>query len=1046
MRHAPPPFRKLLFLGLFGLLLATAAGPLPLAQGEAPEFADKRVLLLHSYHPRFTHTREMNHAIERYLEPTGVDLYIEYLDTKRHFSGAQMNRLAGALALRYEAVPMDAIIATDDNAVDFIFHRRDALFPEVPVIFCGANDFDPERLAGRSGITGVNEALSLEETLRTALDLHPDAREVVVVSDVTATGYHNLALLGGIAQRYRDRADFRYFVGLPRADMIHELAGVPADAVVLYLSYFRTSAGENFSIPDSMRFISDHSPAPVYALWDFTMGHGVVGGKMVSSRAQGKTAAQLALQVLSGVSPDLLPVVMESPNRYIFDHRQLRKFGISTRNLPENSQLRFVRVPPLLRYLPWVVAALGIIGLETLLIGTLLLQRARLRRTEAALRENRARYRALFEEAPDAIYLHDLDGTFLDGNREAERLLGVSRDELIGRNFEEIGLLPGDQAENARSLLERNRDGEATGPDELVLRRRDGGRIQLEIKTHVLDETSGPVVLGIVRDITEREKAQAALRRANQDLQRLATAIDQAAEVILITDPGGRIEYANPAFERITGHPVAEIAGRGPEFLEAGREDSGTMATGWAQIRAAISRGDAWSGRIMGRRRDGRTLQAEGVISPVRDPGGEIINFVAVMRDITAEIELEAQLRQAQKMEAVGQLAGGVAHDFNNLLQVISGYAEIAAADLDAGHGVRPMLTEVLRATGRAQHLVRQLLMFSRREASHPRPLDLNQVIEGMTRMIGRVLGEHIELKFRPGPDLPTVQADPHLMEQVLMNLCVNARDAMAEGGHLRLATAAVDISEAEIRPDPWLRPGRFARLSVSDTGRGISREVRDRIFEPFFSTKEVGEGTGLGLATVYGIVKQHEGFIQVRSEGGNGTCFHIHLPATASEAAETREAPPSETAPGGGGETILLAEDDQMVRKLATRILERAGYRVRTARDGDEALERFRRHRAEIDLAILDVVMPRRSGRAVYDEIHAQRPELPVLFASGYSDHILEADGVIPGPCEVLPKPFRSETLLERVHGLLRKPAASPAPPIASAHCAGSPKSNSAG
>lgn len=1029
MRHAPSSFRMLLFLNVFGLLLAQAVAQLSFARAEAPEFADKRVLLLHSYHPRFIHTREMNRAIERYLEPTGVDLYIEYLDTKRHFSPDQMDRLAQALALRYETIPMDAIIVTDDNAVDFIFNRRDALFPGVPVIFCGANDFDLDRIEGQSGITGVNEALSLEDTLGTALELHPKAREVVVISDVTATGDHNLTLLSTLVPRYRNRVAFRHLVGLPRAEMVSELSKVSPGAVVLYLSYFRTSAGENFSIPESMRFISGNSAAPVYALWDFTMGHGVVGGKMVSSQAQGKTAAQLTLQVLSGVSPDLLPVVMKSPNRYIFDHRQLRKFGISPQELPENSQLRFVRVPPLRRYLPWVVTALGIIGLETLLIGTLLLQRARLRRTEAALRENRARYRALFEEAPDAIYLHDLDGTFLDGNQEAERLLGFSREELVGRSFLEIGLLPEDQVETARSLLERNRNGETTGPDGLVLRHRDGTRMQMEIKTHVLDETSGPVVLGIFRDITEREQAQAALQKANQELQRLATAIDQAAEVILITDPRGRIEYANPAFERVTGYPVAEVTGHGPGFLMAGRKDAGDAA-GWTEIRAAISRGAPWSGRITGRHRDGRILQAEAVISPVRDLTGQVINFVAVMRDITAEIELEAQLRQAQKMEAVGQLAGGVAHDFNNLLQVISGYAEMAAADLGSDHPIGSMLTEVLNATGRAQHLVRQLLVFSRREASHPRALNLNEIIEGMIRMISRVLGEHIELEFRPGPNLPSIQADPHLLEQVLMNLCVNARDAMTDGGHLRLTTEVVDLSDTEIRSDPWLRPGRFVRLSVSDTGCGIRREVRDRIFEPFFSTKEVGKGTGLGLATVYGIVKQHEGFIQVASEGGCGTAFHIYLPAAPAADAMVSVGPSAAASPPAGrGETILLAEDDEMVRKLATRILERAGYQVRTARDGEEALRRFQELADQIDLVILDVVMPRRSGRAVSDEIHAARPNLPILFASGYSYNILEAGGVIPGQYEVLPKPFRSETLLERVHQRFHGPTASPAP-----------------
>jgi PAS domain S-box-containing protein len=853
-----------------------------------PEFHGKRILLLHSYHHGFSHTRKMSRAIERLLEPAGIHLYLEYMDTKRHFTASHMDRLTRALAFRYAAIPMDAIIATDDNAVDFLLENRDSLFPGVPVVFCGANDFDPERLTGKTGYTGVNEALSIQETLDAALRLHPEAREVAAISDVTETGRQNLERLKALTDQYAERVRFRYLVGPPRARLREILANVPPKDVVLYLSYFRTEAEENLSIPESVNFVSRHSPAPVYALWDFTMGHGAVGGKMVSSEAQGIAAGQLALQLLSGVSADALPVVMKSPNRYIFDHAQLRRFHVSIRDLPEGSRLINRTVPPLLRYLPWIIGALSVIALEALLIGTLLLQRRRLRRTEADLRENRARYRALFEEAPDAIYLNDLEGRFLDGNAEAERLLGHPREALIGKNFLEADILPEDQIEKTLRLLDRNRRGEATGPDELTLRNRAGQPFKVKLKTCVLRESSGSVVLGIVRDIT-------------------------------------------------------------------------------------------------------------------------------------AEMALEAQLRQAQKMEAVGQLAGGVAHDFNNLLQVISGYAEIAMAEIDEEHVVAPFLSEVLKASGRAQNLVRQLLVFSRREASHPRSLNLNEIVEGMMKMVGRVLGEHIDLTFAPDPELPAVEADPHLMEQVLMNLCVNARDAMGDGGALCIRTHTRRLSETEpFSSDPLFRPGPFAVLSVSDTGCGISTEVRERIFEPFFSTKEVGKGTGLGLATVYGIVKQHEGFIQVGDQEGGGARFDVYLPA-GDGAPEIPPAPPGgKNARTAGGETILLAEDDQMVRRLATRILERAGFRVLKAKDGDEAAETFRAEARRIDLAILDVVMPRRSGRAVYDEIHAVRPELPILFASGYSYNMLEAGGVHPEAFEVLPKPFRSEELLERVHRLL--------------------------
>jgi two-component system, cell cycle sensor histidine kinase and response regulator CckA len=728
--------------------------------------------------------------------------------------------------------------------------------------------------------------------------LHPDAREVVVVSDVTVTGMHNLELLRPIRDDFRERVSFRDLVGLPRAEMRRELSGVRAGDVVLYLSYFLTADDENFSIPESMRFISENCPAPVYALWDFTMGHGAAGGKLVSSEAQGTTAARLTLQVLSGVSPDILPVVMESPNRYTFDHRQLKRFGISPADLPEGSRLEHVVVSPVVRFLPWAVGALGVIALQSMLIAALLIHRAR------------------------------------------------------------------------------------------------------------------------------RRKAEEDLRNANRDLRRLATAIDQAAEMILVIDPEGRIQYVNPAFERVTGFAAAEVEGRPPSFLEEREREDGNAA-GWPEIWETVSRGEVWSGRIPGRHRDGKTIQEEAVVSPVRDGEGNLVNFVAVVRDITAEIRMEAQLRQSQKMEAVGRLAGGVAHDFNNLLQVMSGYAEMAASDLDAGHPAHRQLAEVLKAAARARNLVRQLLVFSRREASRPRSLNLNEVVRGMMEMIGRILGEHIELEFRADPQTPTVHADPHLMEQVLMNLCVNARDAMDEGGRLCIRTRTAIPDEADMPPAARSRPGRFAVLTVSDTGCGIGDDVRDRIFEPFFSTKEVGKGTGLGLATVYGIVEQHEGFIRVSSPADRGTRFDIFLPE--NRAGTPARPAPVELAPirRGEGETILLAEDDEMVRDLTVRILERAHYRVLAARDGDEAVERFREHADDIALAILDVIMPRRSGRAVHDEIRRIRPDLPILFASGYSDNILEKGGIRPESFEMLPKPFRGEELLGRIARMLRRPPA---------------------
>ena len=412
------------------------------------------------------------------------------------------------------------------------------------------------------------------------------------------------------------------------------------------------------------------------------------------------------------------------------------------------------------------------------------------------------------------------------------------------------------------------------------------------------------------------------------------------------------------------------------------------------------------------------------------DEEGKPSAVVEILRDITERKQnedarrlLEDQLRQAQKMEAVGQLAGGVAHDFNNLLQVIRGNIELVMDDIPQDTPPRASLEEVERAAERATTLVRQLLAFGRRQKLELQALDMNEVVSGMLRMIRRLIGEHIEMAFEPGPGEAMVYADRGQIEQIIVNLCVNARDAMHQGGRLVLEVNTREIDAAFTSRFMETRPGAYLVLHVSDSGTGIHPDIQDRIFEPFFTTKEVGEGTGLGLATVYAIVKRHEGFLEMDSRLGHGTSFHIYLPVYVpgmeTPAADEAEAP----APlRGNSETILIAEDDEQVRFLAERILKRAGYRVLLAKDGEEATEMLARHRPDISLVLLDVVMPKKSGGDVYTEIAARFPRMRVLLMSGYSFDVLDKGHLPSGKAEILRKPFRSETLLRCVQEALSR------------------------
>ena len=517
---------------------------------------------------------------------------------------------------------------------------------------------------------------------------------------------------------------------------------------------------------------------------------------------------------------------------------------------------------------------------------------------------------------------------------------------------------------------------------------------------------------GIASDITER-------KRREEERARLAMAVEQSAETIVITDASGTILYANPAFEKTSGYTRAEALGQNPRILKSGEHD----AEFYGQLWATLSRGEVWTGRLINKKKDGTLYEEVATISPMRDPEGRVVNYVAVKRDVTREAQLEAQLRQSQKMEAVGQLAGGVAHDFNNMLAVIRGNAELLLM-YPGQHTAqtREGLNDVVEASERAANLTRQLLTFSRKQVMQPQPLMLNEVIANLTKMLNRVISENIDLQCHYAALLPHVQADTGMMEQVILNLVVNARDSMPEGGELRVATERLTLDAAQAQANPKARAGQFVCLLVSDTGAGIAPEVLPRIFEPFFTTKEVGKGTGLGLATVYGIVNQHQGWIEVSSQVGEGSTFKVVLPAIPAPA-RLAAAAEAEVEVRGGKETILLVEDEHAVRLTTRRILESKGYTVWEATSAPEALEQCQAHAGEIALLLTDVIMPgEMSGRDLADRLWVQRPGLRVIFMSGHSADMLgkNTEFIRRTRSRFLQKPCSSRTLLEAVRECL--------------------------
>ena len=515
-------------------------------------------------------------------------------------------------------------------------------------------------------------------------------------------------------------------------------------------------------------------------------------------------------------------------------------------------------------------------------------------------------------------------------------------------------------------------------------------------------------IQGAFQDISER-------KRADAEREKLISAIEQASDTIMITDTDGIIQYVNPTFETVTGYSRKEILGQNAKILKSDKQDQAF----YRHLRATVAEGDTFRGRMVNKRKDGTLFTEDATISPVLGAQGKIVNYVAVKRDVTAHIQLEAQLQQAQKMESVGRLAGGVAHDFNNMLTIILSYTQLAMNELDPAGPIHDDLQQVLKAAQRSADITRQLLAFARKQTISPQVLDFNRTVEYMLKMLRRLMGEDIHLTWQPGSGLWPVKMDPSQMDQILANLCVNARDAIAGVGTLTLETDNVTLDGDYCAAHPGFVPGDFVLLAVSDTGCGMDRQILDHIFEPFFTTKGLGQGTGLGLAMVYGIIKQNDGFINVYSEPGQGTCLRIYLPRHTGEPEQSKLQDETEI-PAGHHETVLIIEDDRPILNLAKRMLEGLDYDVLEAETPGEALDLAQTHTGGIDLVLIDVIMPEMTGPDLAKKLKALYPDLKLLFMSGYTADIIAQRGLLAADTNFISKPFSIKELALKVRETL--------------------------
>ena len=628
---------------------------------------------------------------------------------------------------------------------------------------------------------------------------------------------------------------------------------------------------------------------------------------------------------------------------------------------------------------------------------------------------------SVMEAIPDAVAAVNQQGLIIQVNSQTETLFGYTRDELIGQKIEI--LVP--ERQRPRHDLHRERFHQqpkirrmGSGLD-LYGRRHDGSEFPVEISLSPVAGADGIIVLSAIRDISDRKRIEEELRRANQELDkrksrelrdyqtRLALIVDSSQDAIIGKNLDGVVTHWNKGAEQMYGYTAAEIIGQ-PVSTLAPPERADEIPEILRKIRHGERVDYFESVRIT---KDKRKLNVSISISPVYDAEGAIVGASTIARNVTAQKKVEEQLRQSQKMEAIGRLAGGVAHDFNNLLGIVTACSELLRNQVDA-EGVE-LIENIREAAKRGASLTRQLLAFGRRQPIQAQVLDLNERLKQVRKLLTPLMGDDVEILHLPRSQNAIVEADPGQLDQIVVNLAANARDAMPHGGRLILETAVFDFDEALAREHPSMSAGRYVMLAISDSGMGMDEATRSRIFEPFFTTKATGKGTGLGLATVYGIVKQSDGHIWVYSEPGQGTTFKIYLPSAEKRLDVRAESQPDALPPRRDGVTILLAEDDGIMRRLTRKLLEQHGYKVIEAEDGKAAIDAVAAGKVPIDLTLTDVVMKGMTGPELVLHLSDSCPNMKAVYMSGYTGEVVAHQGLDEG-IRLLEKPFTRPALLK--------------------------------
>ncbi len=975
---------------------------------------EPRVLVLHSYHHGFTWSDNISKGIQSVLKEQGrrIEVLFEFMDTRRINSKEYFQELKNLYKTKYAERKIEVIICCDDHAFNFILENGEDIFPDVPMVFCSVSGYQPWMRQGRQ-ITGLQESIDIKSTLDTALKLHSGIKEVAVITDMTRTGRALKITAEKVFRNYKGRVKFRYLENLTIEELQENVASLSKGTLVFLFIFSRDKAGRVFSHEENLKILAEKCNVPIYAVWEFYLGHGIVGGKLTSGVAEGRMAGEMAKRILQGERALDIPL-QESPVQYMFDSRQLERFNIQALNLPQESIIINRPFSFYETYKTLIWRTIAVIFVLCVVIGFLMQNIIMRRKAEDALGKSEKMYRFIADNVQDVIWTRDMDLrlTYISPSILVQQ--GYTVKEAMERTLEETW--PSDSLKLVREVFaeelkienqEEAKDLSRSRTLEVEVKCKDGETIWTEAKMSFLrDQTNSPTgIIGVTRDISERKQTEAALRESEERYRLL---VENANEAIFIVEDG-MVKFPNFKTVEMTGYSEKELSEI--PFANMIHADDREM--------------------VLERRRRrllGETLPSTYSFRMINKSGGELfvqINTVLInwagrpatinfIRDITEQKRLEDQLQQAKKMEALGILAGGVAHDLNNVLSGIVSYPDLLLMQIPEDSPlIKPILT--MQDSGKkAADIVQDLLTLARRGVVAEDVVNLNEIISEYLKN-----PEHEKLKsFHPRvevvtslePDLFNISGSPVHLSKTVMNLVSNAAEAMPDGGKIFISTENRYIDKPISGYDS-IAEGDYTTLTVSDTGIGISPEDRERIFEPFYTKKVMGRsGTGLGVAVVWGTVKDHKGYIDVQSIEGKGTTFTLYFPATRRTRANEKAVLPIEHY-RGKGESILVVDDAKKQREIVSNLLTTLGYMVDTVSSGEKAIDYMKKN--TVDLLILDMIMgPGIDGLETYKKIIEIHPRQKAIISSGFSetDRVREAQRI--GAGEYIKKPYTLEKI----------------------------------